>query len=111
MPRALLMAHEDVADLLGVHQRVVQGQDRAPGNAEDIRDALEEYADGCREENADGCREENAAAKEADAAEKESVKAEKEAVKAEKAAAKPAKSKNKGKKVADDANGEGDIAE
>ena len=39
MPRALLMAHEDVADLLGVHQRVVQGQDRAPGNAEDIRDA------------------------------------------------------------------------
>ena len=32
---ALLVAHEDVADLLGVEQRVVGREDRAAGDAED----------------------------------------------------------------------------
>jgi hypothetical protein len=39
VPRALLVADQDVPDLLGVEQRVVGRQDRAAGNAEDHVDA------------------------------------------------------------------------
>ncbi|GAA3359106.1 hypothetical protein GCM10017744_036400 [Streptomyces antimycoticus] len=35
MARALLMADEHMPDLRGVHHRVVGGEDRATGNAED----------------------------------------------------------------------------
>lgn len=91
-----LRAMTKMVDETGLEGAAMDKAIEANKKAEDIRDALEEYADGCRKENA--------AAKEADAAEKE-------AVKAEKAAAKPTKSKNKGKKVADDANGEGDTPE
>ena len=36
---ALLVAHEDVAELAAVEQRVVDGEDRAAGQAEDVGDA------------------------------------------------------------------------
>ena len=39
MPRTLLVAYEDVPQLAAVEQRVVDGQDRAAGQAEDGVDA------------------------------------------------------------------------
>ena len=39
VPGTLLVAHQDVPDLLGVHERVIGGQDRPAGNAEHGVDA------------------------------------------------------------------------
>lgn len=91
-----LRAMTKMVDETGLEGAALDKAIEANKKAEDLRDVLEEFADDCHKENA---------------AAKEAAAAEKEAVKAEKAAAKPAKSKNKGKKVADAPEGEGDIAE
>ena len=39
MARTLLVAHQDVAQLGGVHERVVDGEDRAAREPEDVFDA------------------------------------------------------------------------